>query len=851
MSNKPKSKMPTEEEIKSWQKIPFKIIHVSSEDENHSIKELLNHTPFSRGWISAKFCNYPQEILLEFPNPIKMREIQFLSHQFNIASKIEIFIKTPGSDKFKKIGYLSLDNNERSNFQARELKTVYMNYTCTQIKLNLHKNHTNTKNLYSQVGLIALSILGENKKNEDLGNDLRLEDEMIYDPATLKRLKDLYKAKYKAVELEDFDEAKKIKTAIDSLKNVSQQLMKLEEKKKLAIKNDDFDQAKLIKNEIDRIRNAVAGGKYVEPVQQQNAPMQQSFNNNYMEDNKQNENNYENTNKMFMNNNMSNNMNNNMNNNMYLNNNNNLNIMNSNNEFETSVDRQRVGNTKTFEEMLNEQMNKNPQIPNNSNPKSRPNNTYNNNNINNNMNNQFSGGQKKPIQNIDNLHVGNNKNFNEMLEEQLQNEGNYQNNQTNNQTNNLPPEVLKIAEPIIPILSSQIVQLIFSKNWNNVKEGFNQLTEHINLYPNDNILGNNSEDNIINAVFSACNYVLNGTITQSIASSIEMIQILINKFNGSFKNIIRTDFEKNLQTCIKLIINQLGDNKNKEKSENILINFGEIFGNKILFDNLLNTSNIKKSLANSPKFLIGKYNVLTNLIDKYGYNKNEVNLDNIMNFAIKGYTNPQNTVRESALNLIVSLYKYVGDKVKNYFSSLRPAQIKSIEETLSQLNTNNMDNNEMVNNSQMLNKEMQNQYNNENIQKDDNNEDVEHTCQFCNYYDPNITQEQMEFHQFKDCPMLIACFKCKQIVEISGLNEHFLNECDFKNDFKLCAKCREPVLNEDYENHINSNKCNKYQDDKLYIRCPLCHKDFQPIGKVGWEVHLLQQTCPNNPRMNN
>ena len=107
MSNKPKSKMPTEEEIKSWQKIPFKIIHVSSEDENHSIKELLNHTPFSRGWISAKFCNYPQEILLEFPNPIKMREIQFLSHQFNIASKIEIFIKTPGSDKFKKIGYLS------------------------------------------------------------------------------------------------------------------------------------------------------------------------------------------------------------------------------------------------------------------------------------------------------------------------------------------------------------------------------------------------------------------------------------------------------------------------------------------------------------------------------------------------------------------------------------------------------------------------------------------------------------------------------------------------------------------------------------------------------------------------
>ena len=45
---------------------------------------------------------------------------------------------------------------------------------------------------------------------------------MIYDPATLKRLKDLYRAKKKAVEVEDFDEAKRLKIAIDSLKSVSQ-----------------------------------------------------------------------------------------------------------------------------------------------------------------------------------------------------------------------------------------------------------------------------------------------------------------------------------------------------------------------------------------------------------------------------------------------------------------------------------------------------------------------------------------------------------------------------------------------------------------------------------------------------
>ena len=129
------------------------------------------------------------------------------------------------------------------------------------------RNHTNIHNIYAQVGLIAISILGEypNKTNDYVNNEgpvtkfAKLEDEMIYDPSTLARLKELYKAKNKAVELEDFDEAKRIKVAIDSLKSVSQSLIQLEERKKIAIKNDDFDSAKLIKYEIERLKNAVAG----------------------------------------------------------------------------------------------------------------------------------------------------------------------------------------------------------------------------------------------------------------------------------------------------------------------------------------------------------------------------------------------------------------------------------------------------------------------------------------------------------------------------------------------------------------------------------------------------------------
>ena len=215
---------------------------------------------------------------MEFPKIVRIKAIQFLSHQHNIASKIEIFIRPPGSEKLKKIGYLSLDSNERSNYQARELKTVYPDYKTNQVQFNLLRCHTNSHNIYAQVGLIAVNILGELNENQkenpaDANPEKafdKLEDEMIYDPATLKRLKDLLRAKKRAVELEDFDEAKKIKYAIDNLKSVSQSLIQLEERKKIAIKNDDFDSAKLIKYEIDRLRNAVAGLNLAEMNQRMN-----------------------------------------------------------------------------------------------------------------------------------------------------------------------------------------------------------------------------------------------------------------------------------------------------------------------------------------------------------------------------------------------------------------------------------------------------------------------------------------------------------------------------------------------------------------------------------------------------
>ena len=51
------------------------------------------------------------------------------------------------------------------------------------------------------------------------------------------------------------------------------------------------------------------------------------------------------------------------------------------------------------------------------------------------------------------------------------------------------------------------------------------------------------------------------------------------------------------------------------------------------------------------------------------------------------------------------------------------------------------------------------------------------TCVFCGATDERFeTEEGMEYHFWKSCPMLTRCRDCKQAVEVSGYTEHKLRE---------------------------------------------------------------------------
>lgn len=266
--------------------LTYTVTAASSEDAEHPARELESFHSASRGWQSAHFCDFPQELILKFSSLASVQQVQLLSHQFKIATRVELFIGTlaPGVStppargvagvSFTRLGHFSLDGNERSKFQARELKTVYVPRLAEghYLRLLLHKCHVNEHNLYNQLGVLAIRVVGTGgaKVGPRELDAPRVEPlvamaerpppiadagrEPAIDGGVMAMLQELFAAKDAAVAAEDYEEAKRLKVSIEKLRAVGVQLCDLERKKIAAVAREDYDAAKLIKDEINVLR---------------------------------------------------------------------------------------------------------------------------------------------------------------------------------------------------------------------------------------------------------------------------------------------------------------------------------------------------------------------------------------------------------------------------------------------------------------------------------------------------------------------------------------------------------------------------------------------------------------------
>ena len=288
---------------KSVQLSPLKysLINFSSQDPLHPINNLLKAGKDEKiGWISARYCPYPQEILIEFSSKVNLRQINILINESKIPKIIEVincipitednkFIFNnnnnsriiPNEFKFENIGYIKLSPNTKSKYRARELRKIHINIKTKYIKLKLYKNYTNDLNVFCQVGIALLEffgipiedtplidnskILGVNKSMDNIeilnSSNFKIDNidenfiEKKMDKQTSDKLKELIEEMNKKKENEEYDDCKLFKDKIDRIRRISLKIYSLEEQKKECANNNDFDKALNIKTKIEQIKN--------------------------------------------------------------------------------------------------------------------------------------------------------------------------------------------------------------------------------------------------------------------------------------------------------------------------------------------------------------------------------------------------------------------------------------------------------------------------------------------------------------------------------------------------------------------------------------------------------------------
>ena len=110
----------------TYNKLKFRIISSSGEDPDFPVTELMTQMNESKGWQSSRFCDYPQAITIQFFSPVYVKQMQFLSHQYKITTRIDILnylpsfgmdvIMEPNQIQYKRLGFLRFVTNEKSNF---------------------------------------------------------------------------------------------------------------------------------------------------------------------------------------------------------------------------------------------------------------------------------------------------------------------------------------------------------------------------------------------------------------------------------------------------------------------------------------------------------------------------------------------------------------------------------------------------------------------------------------------------------------------------------------------------------------------------------------------------------------
>jgi len=249
-------------------------ITASSEEEGYEVSKLIAFEEEGEGWqskIDDKSDSHTLVLKVQHPNPNEERivnALEILAHENKIAQKIEISLGCGGEDNAEvkifeectrvQLGYITLDSNEGSQYQARELKSVPLERPADFIQLVLRGCYQNPHNTDNQVGLVGIRVLGKEKPPLQEENEVvtpqRESPKMISIPSsctTVIRNKKTTPSATKTSMTPSSTLPLKYRNQLDT--KVQSSLSNLERMKKEAALREDFEMAAEIKSALGNV----------------------------------------------------------------------------------------------------------------------------------------------------------------------------------------------------------------------------------------------------------------------------------------------------------------------------------------------------------------------------------------------------------------------------------------------------------------------------------------------------------------------------------------------------------------------------------------------------------------------
>ncbi|XP_054705603.1 centrosomal protein of 104 kDa isoform X1 [Grus americana] len=890
-------------------KIGFIVVSSSGHEDGFSAKELMVHAPTVNGWRSPRLCQYPQEIVLQLVERCRIRKLQLLAHQYMISSKIEFYISESlpeyfapyQSERFHRLGYVPLSDNEKTDFKARELKSVYMDAVGQYLKLIFHKNYVNKYNLYSQVALVAINIIGDpaDYSNDSSNTPSReklidhylgiksddpaldgtyhgkpdsispLDDlafDMYQDPEVAQIIRRLDEMKREAVRHERYDYAKKLKQAIADLQKVGERLGRYEVEKRYAVEREDYDLAKKKKQQMEAYRLKVYQQLELHDLLDAELmirkPPELPVESLIYTDNPQH-------------------------------------TKAANSPPCEHRERQKRAPWRaqpSLEEKSVDLTCAEPIVPHRSPPPSVTHPTtsgevFLRGNV------EFLPYDERPLpaackqsdEAIPYLEP-------ERTEEEI---NDTPSGGITGEPEPLTEKALREASPAIEVFGEALVSGAYSKTWSYREDAllavYKKLMETSVNTPKDDL------KNMLRAAIFLVRRAIKDIVSSVFQASLKLLKMIISQYIPKHK-LGKLETSHCVEKTLPNLLSRTGDSSSRLRlvASNFIQEMALCSEVKPL--QIVPVHLVQPLKPNSPTHLaMSQVELVESLLKEMGTENSGFTIGNIMKFAVGALEHRVCEVRDVALRIIFNmyrkhkaaileylppddasirktvLYKTLFDGFTKIDGKLSEAEIRAQRKAATEEAEKQKKEEIKVLQGQLAAlKEMQAEVQagkekesgfqkpkNQGYQikespqpaaaeiPDDHSsvaDYLDNLCIFCGERDKSFTEEGLDLHYWKHCPMLTRCQHCKQVVEIASLTEHLLTDCDKKDSFGKCQRCSEAIPKEDLPTHIKSKTCNPAKPENVANHCPLCHDNFSP-GEEAWKSHLIgNDGCKMNQR---